>query len=618
MDGAQCDFPKTPLASTALLDRLFPLNIRIDASSKIITGFGPTIEKILPIDAVGAAFCDCFEICRPRVTFDQILLPEYESTLIVLEAIATGANLRGQFIASAPQQITFYGTVNVADASTLDELGLNFADFAVHDCGPDMSILHRVREMQVTDLEHQATELRAAMNDRDRHSERAATDPLTGLANRRAFWERGSVVLSNQKETGELTVLVIDLDCFKRINDDHGHHAGDAVLCEFSKRLRRAIPQGNLIARIGGDEFAVLMTSVDVDAALNRLEITQSEPALVEENLFSLSASIGAATVALEQSVDEALRNADIAMYAGRRTGPGQTTWFSEQMRRVLEEQKSLTQELAHALDSGGIVCALQPIVRLADGEVVAFEALARWQHPYRGLLAPDKFLDIAQNARLMPKLDNVIMRSALAHLSDLHAAGHLVRLQVNVCGLSIQPGLVNLVSDALSTYAIAPEYLTIEITETWIMQNEPEVANVLHGLANLGVTLHLDDFGTGYSSLTHLQAFPISGLKIDRTFVWQAMSSSRSRKLIEATMAIAKSLDLEVIAEGIETGEQARLVAQLGCHFGQGYLYARPIACDRVLRMLNRGFGARQGLSASRDSVDEAVDAIEVPSEIQ
>ncbi len=444
--------------------------------------------------------------------------------------------------------------------------------------------------MQIKDLERQTTELRDALEERDTYSERASTDSLTGLPNRRSFWEQCETQVSLADGGANMTLLYIDVDHFKAINDEHGHQAGDAVLREVARRLSVALRSSDVSARLGGDEFAALL--LDVDDAIKEETVDRIRDALVtpirfEELSLEVSVSIGARMLTESMSLDDFLRDADTAMYHGRTRGRGNITWFRPEMGTERNDRRILTSDLKAGLGTGRVHAVFQPIVRLVDQKLVAVESLARWTHPQRGPIGPDLFVGLAERAGFVDRVDDMIMRSSLEHLAAWHATEPALGLQVNVSGRSIGKSLPHRVQQALDVYQVPPSSLTIEVTEGWFIDGD-EALDVLNEIAAMGVQVHLDDFGTGFSSMAHLQAFPITGLKIDRSFVAEMASSRRSRKLVAATISMAQSLELEVVAEGVESEIQAAMLRELGCDYAQGYLYARPLSAHDATSMIN------------------------------
>ncbi len=578
------------------LKQLFPFFVQFQAgpAGKIIS-CGSAIGKIFDRSLTDQNFSEHFEITRPaNASNSHRFFQQQSASVLFINCLNTSARLRGQVVRYDEKSYIFIGSLLVSEATTIEKNGLKITDFALHDTTPDVVILHRFREMQLAGLGRKSAALQAALNERDLYSEKAATDPLTGLLNRRAFWEQCEPILSKTDAEYPAVVLALDLDGFKQINDEHGHRAGDRVLVEVSKRLIRSVRASDVVARVGGDEFAVLLAGspdVEISGLIERLHKVLSGPLIHGGVSYKVSASIGAVAAVNAESLDQLVSDADIAMYNGRVDRTNSATWFTAEMRTKHREQKELTQDLYTALKEGGIQQAYQPIVDYDKRNISAFEVLARWQHPTHGNIGPDKFIDFAQQAGIVPMLDRAMLSAALETLQDWHKIGHRVGMQVNLSGLSVTPDLPEFVAEQMRKNAVPARYLTLELTETWLVQNEKELGIILGELSELGVNLHLDDFGTGFSSLSHLQSMPINGIKIDRSFVALALEDDRSRQLIEATLAISRLLNLEVVAEGIENEKQSQLIQRLGCDFGQGYLYSKPLNRDRATSLLASNF---------------------------
>lgn len=581
-----------PLVTSSLIESLFPFYLRFEPGpAGRFVGVGPAIKKLFGRDLTGEYFNAVFQAQRPASEcIDQSFLENNRGKVVFLSVKEKGVRLRGQIEILEDSSAIFCGSLMAITASAIDQQGLKLGDFAPHDTTPDIVIHHRFREMQVADIKRKTSALLKALEERDEFSELASIDPLTGVYNRRAFWHFCQSPLESSANDRILAILVADLDGFKQINDEYGHAAGDYVLQMIAQRLRQSLGEQDIVGRLGGDEFAVLVgapTDVLLRECVDKIHDELSKPLCQDGVLLNVSASVGVIKVKPGRRLDDLVSDADIAMYAGRLNRAGQATWFTREMREATEEFKMLSQDLRRALKTGTMDQEYQPIIDLKSGDVAAFEALARWRHPVQGDLPPDKFIDVAERAGLVSELDRNMLEASLNVLWECHQCHNLVTMQVNLCGQSITQDLPGYVQDLLRYYGIAPNFLTLELTETWIVNNLLETADIMHKLAEIGVNLHLDDFGTGYSSLSHLQSFPINGLKIDRSFINRLMEDDRSRKLIDATMAIAKSLHLEVVAEGIETLEQAQYVTGIGCTFGQGYLYSRPIPGDQVIKQL-------------------------------
>ncbi|MEM7341999.1 MAG: EAL domain-containing protein [Actinomycetota bacterium] len=562
-----------------LIGELFPFHllIALDGEPTVVEA-GATVEQWIARPVAGELLAKRFAISRPRLTeleTDDLLTRR--TSVFILDVVDQAKQLRGQMLVLDADHVLFVGSPVLTTIGDIEQIGLAMADFAPHDATLDMIVLQRFAQMQVDDLAQRATELQEAVADRDRFSHSAFTDSLTGLANRRAFWRRCEQLVAERRP---LALLFVDVDHFKAVNDAHGHAAGDAVLCAIANRLDAAVRRSDLVARLGGDEFAIVLVGADeatTRAIVERIDDHVCAPIDVDGERLNASVSIGVVTDAGGKGVDELVQAADVAMYEGRQVGRGTITWFVERMRDEREERRALTDDLKHALAAGEVTTMYQPIVRLSDRSVVTCEALARWNHAQRGPISPAVFVELAEGAGLVEELDLMMLRNALDQLGVWSEAHPTLGMQVNMSGRSIHNSLAATVDEALSGAGVAADRLTIEITESWLIRNESEVAAILADVAELGVGLHLDDFGTGYSSLPHIHALPISGVKIDRSFVGQAMQSERSRRLIAATIGMAHSLDLDVVAEGVETEAVAELLVDLGCEYAQGFLFSRP-----------------------------------------
>ena len=409
-------------------------------------------------------------------------------------------------------------------------------------------------------------------------------DPLTHLPNRAMLFERLHALLGGISRPGDqVSVLCVDLDRFKEINDTLGHHAGDLVIETTAARLRLACAGATLIARLGGDEFVVLCSKADCDGAEvlgQKIIAALSAPIASEYGRLEVGCSIG--TVVIDRSgvePTEALRWADLALYQSKQTGRGKQTFFIPEMDQALQSRRSLETDLRNALADGDLRMVYQPQVDL-HGRIGAAEALLRWTHPERGEVPPDVFVPLAEETGLILLLGEFVLRRVFAE------TGQWVRIRVaiNVSAEQMRvPGFAALVARLAAHARIDPARYEIELTETALLSDDPVTAGNISALKRLGFTFALDDFGTGYSSLSVLQRFSVDKIKIDRSFVSCLDDGGESEALVDAMIKLAKALDLRVIAEGVETESQRSHLAACGCTEFQGYLTGRPMPAGAI-----------------------------------
>jgi diguanylate cyclase (GGDEF)-like protein len=389
-------------------------------------------------------------------------------------------------------------------------------------------------------------------------------------------------------------ILLLDLDRFKHVNDSLGHLAGDSLLAAVARRLETHARPGTTIARIGGDEYAVLLDeAADQRAATrvaNQLQEALATPFALDGHEIFITASIGIVTGGpADLSPEDLLRDADIALYHAKAAGRARAVVFNTGMRAAAVTLLRMEHDLRRALEHGEFRVYFQPIISLADGQTRSAEALLRWEHPERGLVAPAEFLDIAAGAGLIVPLSSWILREACqeARRWGDEAA---VAVSVNLASQQFaQPDLGAQVAQVLQETDLPPARLHLEITESSLIDNISTAAETLAHLQALGVGGYLDDFGTGYSSLSYLHQFPIDVLKLDRSFIKGLPTVEKNGAIVRATVELAHMLHLEVIAEGVETAEQRQALRQLGCDQGQGFLFGEPMDRDTFGRWLER-----------------------------
>ena len=415
----------------------------------------------------------------------------------------------------------------------------------------------------------------------------ALYDPLTGLPNRALFGDRLRHVLARRDRDSATAVYFLDLDRFKRINDSLGHGAGDEVLREVAERLAAVVRPEDTVARFGGDEFTVLCESVggvlEAVTIADRLQRPLRQPLRAGGAELRLSASIGVALVEADDNGDgqHLIEDADAAMYRAKERGGARTELFDSAMRDNAVSAMRIEQELQRALEQGELRVYYQPGVDLATGQVVGAEALVRWEHPERGLIAPDRFLGVAEETGLIVPLGMWVLGETCRHLAEWQSrpeTAHL-HLSVNLSARELtHPDLVSSVLGCVRESGVDPHSLTIEVTESTAMVDGDSGFRALRDLSSEGIRVAIDDFGTGYSSLEQLRRMPVDIVKVDRSFVSGMAADSTDREIVAAVVGMGRALKLCVVAEGVETPEQAELLRELGCDIGQGYLYAKPL----------------------------------------
>jgi diguanylate cyclase (GGDEF)-like protein/PAS domain S-box-containing protein len=409
-------------------------------------------------------------------------------------------------------------------------------------------------------------------------------DALTGLPNRRLFGERLQHEIDRARRSGAtVAVLLFDLDRFKEVNDSLGHDQGDALLVEIAKRMSEHVRSTDVVARMGGDEFAVVLSDVDgrgtVERVIEALLVALAEPVALQDDVAYVSASVGVTLFPSDGGTIEALvKNADQALYAAKDAGRSRWSYFAPEMQAAALEKRSLVRDLRAALEARTLELAYQPIVDLRTGAVVKVEALVRWNHPVRGPVSPAVFVPVAEDAGLVVEMGAWVLDEALACVAKWRAR-YLPDLQVsvNVSPIQIAAAVVPW-RERLQAAGVPGSALVVEITEGLLLDERPEVTRQLLELRALGVEVALDDFGTGYSSLAYLKRLDIDFLKIDQQFVRDLGHDPSDRALCEAIVVMAHKLGLRVVAEGIEDGAQRDVLRDASCDLGQGYLFARPM----------------------------------------
>jgi diguanylate cyclase (GGDEF)-like protein/PAS domain S-box-containing protein len=423
----------------------------------------------------------------------------------------------------------------------------------------------------------------------------AFRDPLTGGANRLLFVERvAHALVRMRRRSATIAVLVIDLDHFRTVNDSMGYAAGDSLLQAAAARISAALRPGDTVARLGSDEFAVLLEEVggayDSLEAAERLHEAFRSPLEFAGGSLVISLSIGVTTASKANTgAAELLRNGELAMYAAKTAGRSRVEVFVPSMLAPATERLDLDQDLRHAVERGELFLLFQPIVGVESEAIVGCEALVRWHHPTRGLVLPDAFIPLAEEIGVISDIDAWVLRAACSQVAEWRAAGLPdLLLAVNTSGRDLGQGeLVDRVSAALLETRLPRDRLEIEVTETSAVSQPVAALNELRHLRRAGITVAIDDFGTGYSSLSKLATFPVDRLKIDRSFLRDIKHQEDESPLVAAMIALAHRLGLQVTAEGVETQEQLAFLRRSGCDLVQGYLFSPPVPPDHFEELL-------------------------------
>jgi diguanylate cyclase (GGDEF)-like protein len=430
----------------------------------------------------------------------------------------------------------------------------------------------------------------ALVDVQDRIQRLATSDALTGLPNRKALHDAMQLSMArSRRERHRLALLMIDLDRFKPVNDRHGHHIGDLVLREVARRMGHLLRGGELHARYGGDEFVALIDE-GADPAVahrvaERLIRGLSLPITIDGLTVNIGASVGIARFPDDAAEpDQLLRRADLALYRAKSSGRGSVCYFDAALDSAVQEREALELRLREAIERGEIVPHYQPVVDLAARQVQSVELLSRWQHPERGLLPPSEFIALAEHAGLIGALTLSVLRQACDDLARMPAHW---RVAINVAPSQIQdPQLIEQLLQVIRGAGADPRRFEIELTETALVADIDAARRTIEALKREGITVALDDFGTGYSSLSCLSQLWFDKIKIDRSFIATLHESDESVKIVQSIIGLGASLDVQVVAEGVETERDAHALAGLCCASAQGFLFARPMAIDALLQM--------------------------------
>jgi diguanylate cyclase (GGDEF)-like protein/PAS domain S-box-containing protein len=468
----------------------------------------------------------------------------------------------------------------------------------------------------VRDSVGQVTEYVALFSDitrRKRQEElvwrQANFDALTGLANRSLLHDRLERALVQAKRSGrKVGLLFIDLDGFKWINDTLGHDAGDDLLIEVARRLESCVREQDTVARLGGDEFTVVVHDLtaadDLQQIGDKVVAILQRPVVLAGGPQHVSGSVGITVFPDDgEDVQTLLKNADIAMYKAKQAGKNRFQFYARQMQVEVLARTALEAELRVAIEAKAFVLHYQPVIDADSGELVGAEALIRWQHPERDLLYPEDFLAVAEDSKLIITIGAWVLREAAQQMRTWRHAGHPLRLAVNVSGLQfLDEGLPSLLESLVAEYGIEPGHLVLEITESALMDGGADLEARMRRIQESGIEYSLDDFGTGYSSLSYLKRFPVNSVKIDRSFVHDCPDDRNDSHLVEAIVKMAHSLELRVVAEGVEKESQITFLRNLGCDYLQGYLISRAVPAAEFEKFFGMALHAAPASADSRE----------------
>lgn len=583
------------------LDEVAPFALVVAEDGQLLH-VGRSIRKTLAFDAETqpADFFDLFRITKPRTLCDTQDLGEACGKRITLEASREGTDgviaFRADIARTDPEGRAFLVMVSLGLElpNLVDSLGLSDRDFTHADPSIDLLYLLKSQSSLLQDAHELADRLRQA---KESAEAQALTDPLTGLPNRRALGAFANTLLAKVNRDGTRAHLLhIDLDRFKQVNDSLGHAAGDAILKRVTDDLRAACSAGDFAARIGGDEFVLILKERehfdDILSLAGTLIATISAPLEIEDQQASVGASIGITTIHpdVTKSIDTYLLEADLALYDVKNAGRGAVKVYAGELKDREEFTRALIRDIDPAIAHGEFEPFFQVQVDTLTGNVFGAEVLGRWRHPEHGLITPGRFLYVAERAKLTEKIDTAIYLKALDHLAAWKAEGIAPpHISLNLTErLLTQPRFIPWITREVARRGIAPGEIIFELVEAILLDGESDtICDHAAELNKQGFGLAIDDFGTGRASVTSLISIPVNLVKIDRAFVSGIHKDKKRALLAEAIINVSNQLGLKTLAEGAEVEEECRAVRDLGCHVFQGYLFGKPVPATEFTESL-------------------------------
>jgi len=539
-------------------------------------------------------------------TIDGILITDPEQKIISTNRAATTITgfTEEEMIGKTPQMLSsnrhdpgFFQAMWRAIAEKGSWQGDIWSQRKSGEIYPQWQNMSEVRDKQgrVANYVSVFSDISALKQSQEQLEHLAHHDPLTGLPNRLLLDQHLSQGLERAHRQNQLmAVLFLDLDRFKNINDSLGHPVGDILLTQASQRLEQVIRADDLIARLGGDEFAIVLESPTdeqgVGLVAQKCIDAFIEPFRIDGNDVYASTSIGISVFPNDGThAAELIKHADTAMYHAKEHGRNTFQFYNRQMTELAVKRLTLESKLRSAIENEEFILHYQPQVSLKSGRIIGVEALIRWQSPTGELVMPDAFVPVAEESGLIEFIDAWVLQEACLALAQWQAEGLSPSfMAINISGFSIEHGLlIRMVKQALHKSQVAPDYLELEITEGYLMQHKEQAVEIINELQDLGVQFSIDDFGTGYSSLSYLKSLPINKLKIDRSFVQDIQHNENDRAIAVSVIALGHSMQMQVIAEGVETQEQLDILASLGCDSIQGFFYSKPVTADKLVELL-------------------------------